>query len=53
MPVSRGALYVSSSQEAKLLHGPVPGITLLVVHGILAESKSTNFFEEIGWFVPW
>jgi len=42
--VSRGALYVSSSQQAKPIYGPVPGITLLVVHGILAESNTTNFF---------
>jgi hypothetical protein len=32
--VSRGALCVSSSQQAKSLYHPVPGIILLVVHGI-------------------
>ena len=42
--LSRGSVYESSSQESKPLYGPVPDITLVVVHGILSESNSTNFF---------
>jgi hypothetical protein len=51
--LSRGALYVSSSQQAKHIYGPVPGITLLAVHGVLAESNTINFLGEIGWLVHW
>jgi hypothetical protein len=49
---SRGALYVSFSQQARPIFGLVPGTTLLVVHGVLAESNSKHFSGKIAWVVP-